>query len=73
MSLNFKQLKELAEETSKLIAGFIKGLKGSQFSGHQRKRELSGDERATETFMRDARKELSRTLPHLYTPEGKVK
>jgi len=33
----FKDLKNLAEESSKLISTFIKGVKGSQYSGLQRK------------------------------------
>lgn len=39
----FKHLNSLAEECSKLIASFIKGLKGSQFQGHQYKRVVKQD------------------------------
>ncbi|OGG50064.1 hypothetical protein A2763_04260 [Candidatus Kaiserbacteria bacterium RIFCSPHIGHO2_01_FULL_54_36] len=70
---NFRALKFKAEEVSKLLSAFIKGVKGSQFSGLQRKRELSKDEKETEEFLRNARKELSKTLPHLYATDGSKK
>ena len=69
----FKYLYDSAEQTSRLIASFIKALKSSPHAGLQRKRELSKEERDTETFMVSARKELSKTLPHLYNADGTVK
>lgn len=66
----FKSLKFKAEECSKLISSFITGLKGSSYGGLQRKLEKSKEERETEEFMVYARKELSKTLPHLYNPDG---
>ena len=69
----FQRLKSLAEECSKLLSSFIKGLKSSSYDGLQRKGELSKDDQNAADFMRDARKELSKTLPHLYNPDGTVK
>lgn len=69
----FKYLNDLAQQTSRLIASFIKALKGSPHSGLQRKGEPSKEERETQEFLRNARKELSKTLPHLYTPDGDFK
>ena len=69
----FKYLYDSAEQTSRLIASFIKALKSSPYAGLQRKRELSKEEKDTETFMVSARKELSKTLPHLYNSDGTKK
>lgn len=69
----FKRLKSLAEECSKLLFSFIKAVKSSTDDGLQRKREQTKDERESEEFLREARKELSKTLPHLYNPDGTVK
>ncbi len=70
---NFKTLKFKAEEVSKLLSAFVKGVKGSSYDGLQRKHEMGKDERTAEEFMRNARKELSKTLPHLYNPDGTKK
>ncbi|QQG37863.1 MAG: four helix bundle protein [Candidatus Kaiserbacteria bacterium] len=69
----FKYLNDLAEQASRLTASFIRALKSSPHSGLQRKRELSKDEREAQEFMRNARKELSKIHPHLYTPGGDIK
>lgn len=66
----FKYLNKSAEETSRLIASFIKAVKGSPHQGLQRKRELTKGDREAEEFLRNARKVLSKVHPHLYTPEG---
>src|SRR3990167_5271929 len=51
----FKALKFKAEECSKLVSAFIKGLKSSPFEGHQRKGELSKEDREAREFMVSAR------------------
>lgn len=69
----FKYLNDLAEQTSKLLASFIKALKSSPHQGLQRKREMTKDERAAEDFMTDARKQLAKIHPHIYAPDGSTK
>ena len=69
----YKYLNSSAEQTSRLIASFIKAVKSSPHRGLQRKRELSKDEQEAEEFMRNARKELSKVHPHIYTAEGTVR
>jgi four helix bundle protein len=46
----FKRLKLKAEECSKLISSFIKGLKGSELSGLQHKKEKTKSEKSAEEF-----------------------
>jgi len=69
----FKSLKLKAEECSKLLSTFIKGVKSSPHQGLQRKREMSKLERDTADFMLESRKELSKTLPHIYNRDGTQK
>ena len=69
----FKHLKLKAEECSKLISSFVKGVKASPHSGLQRKREMTKLERDTSDFMQDARKQLSKIHPHLYNSDGSLK
>lgn len=69
----FKRLKFKVEECSKLIFAFIRGLKSSPHGGLQRKREMTKDEQDREEFMSETRRELSKTLPHLYNPDGTKK
>lgn len=66
----FKDLKNQSESCSKLIASFISKLKSSPYQGRQRKKETTKLERDTADFMVEARRELSKTLPHLYNPDG---
>lgn len=54
----FKYLNGLAEECSRLIASFIKGLMGSQFQGHQYKRVIKQD-----TWIEDEMKKLGVEFP----------
>ena len=49
----FKSLNGLAVECSKLVASFIKGLKSSQFTGTQYKKEKSKRELEREAFDRE--------------------
>ncbi len=69
----FKSLKFKAEECSKLLSSFIKGVKSSPHKGLQRKGERTKFQKDAEDFLRESRRELSKTLPHLYTPDGSVK
>lgn len=69
----FKRLKFKAEECSKLLSAFIKGVKSSPHGGLQRKRELSKEERETEEFLRGARRQLSKIHPNIYNPDGTIK
>ena len=69
----FIYLKCKAEECSKLLSSFIKGVKSSPHSGLQRKRGLTKDKLDAADFMRDTRKELFKIHPHLYNPDGTVK
>ncbi len=62
----FKSLKSKAEECSKLLSTFIKGVKSSPHQCLQRKRELSKEDRDTEDFLRDTRIQLSKIHPHIY-------
>lgn len=65
-SEKFKYLKGLAEETSKLLASFIKAVKSSEHEGLQRKHELTKAEKDRKEFDAEAREVLSKTLPHIY-------
>jgi len=56
----FKDLKGLAEECSKLISSFIKGLKKSQFDGLQRKKEKRID--PVEELIKESSPELYKRL-----------
>lgn len=50
----FKALKSKAEECSKLISSFIKGVKGSPYQGLQRKVEKSAHERDVADYLTSA-------------------
>lgn len=69
----FEDLKRRAEETSRLINSFIKAVKSSPHQGLQRKGEKTKHQQGVDAFMRSARKELSKTLPHLYNADGTTK
>lgn len=69
----FKYLNDLAEQTSRLTASFIRALKSSPNQGLQRKREMTKEERDTEEFLRNARRQLSKIHPHIYNPDGTLR
>lgn len=68
----FKRLKFKAEECSKLLSSWIKGVKSSPHRGLQRKREMSKLERDTADFLKESRMKLSKIHPHLYNADGTV-
>jgi len=68
----FKDLKNRAEECSRLIASFIKSVKSSPNTGLQRKREMSSDERKAVDFELHMKRELARSSPKLYGKGGSV-
>ncbi len=67
----FTYLNDLALQTSRLISSFIKALKGSPHQGLQRKKEQTKEEKSTEEFLQDARKELAKVMPHIYGVDAK--
>ncbi len=69
----FKSLKSKAEECSKLLSTFIKGVKSSPHAGLQRKTERTKQKQDAEDFLRETRVQLSKIHPHLYAPDGAVK
>lgn len=59
-TLKFKDLKERAEEVSRLLSGFIKGVKSSPHQGLQRKREFTKSEREEEAFREEIKREAEK-------------
>lgn len=62
----FKDLKNKAEEVSKLLSVFIRGVKASPHDGLQRKYEKTMEERGREDFEKYLQSELAKIHPHIY-------
>lgn len=65
----FKDLKRTAEETSRLIATFIKAVKSSEHDGLQRKPELSKREKEIEEYDRAMLATLAKDMPAIWGQE----
>lgn len=65
----FKDLKNKAEETSKLLSSFITAVKSSEFGGLQKKHVPTKRERAVIDFERESLAELARNMPAVWGPE----
>lgn len=68
-SEKFTSLRFKAEECSKMIAGFIKGVKSSPFEGTQRKRVPTKREQAILDFDRENLAFLAQQNPRVFGPE----
>src|SRR3989344_8936548 len=62
----FENLKNRAEECSKLLNSFIKAVKSSPHGGLQRRKELTKEEQEAEAFMTEARAKLAKIHPEIY-------
>src|SRR3989344_5161915 len=62
----FENLKNRAEECSKLLNSFIKAVKSSPHGGLQRRKELTKEEQEAEDFLAEARIKLAKIHPEIY-------